>query len=704
MSIEALKEQARRHEQKEQWDKALELYVQAIERVSPDDPPDIGLFNRAGDLATRVGRSAQAVTFYEKAVDLYVEAELPNNAIAICKKVIRNLPDRHSVHLKIGQIRAAQGFITDARSNFITYAERVQASGDVDEAFRALIEFVELAPQDYEIRLVMSAQLELHERKEEALVQLVSAHRVLINKGMAELAQEVEERISRLDPDGSLQAGATSGTLASPGEGGKDDALADAPSPGDNGPTLETDFGSFDIGDDSGHAGSTRVGDGGLPPLPTLDFGPDDEPESEPISQGEEKAEEPKEEEAAEISMGSAVADGGMVDLPLLSFDDEPEDVEEAEEQPALDAAAFGEADDGGRGAKEYVEDEEELPELDVGLADIDVSEVQDEVAADEPIEVASEETEDVAVEEAVEGAIEEAASEAGTEAVAGDHAELAAAGAGDLAGAVQALSAIIEQDPDELENHQRMVEYAFRLSDPPTLAAAYIGLAECLHRSGKETRARAVFQQALSTDPDNERAKDALGLLEAGKAPDSEVAKEVVSTESYVDLGAMLLGEDTEKSTRFVVAYEEPTGDETADFQKMLAQFREKVSENIDADDVTAHYDLGTAYKEMGLLDEAIAQFQQALRASADHLPTYEMLGQTFMEKGENEAALRSLTRALDAPYEVEDELMGIYYYLGVAHEAVGNKESALEFYDRVFSLDINFADVTDRLRGLRE
>ena len=63
-----------------------------------------------------------------------------------------------------------------------------------------------------------------------------------------------------------------------------------------------------------------------------------------------------------------------------------------------------------------------------------------------------------------------------------------------------------------------------------------------------------------------------------------------------------------------------------------MLSQFKAKVAENLSADDVKAHHDLGTAYKEMGLIDEAISEFQQALRASADHLPTYELLGQCFM------------------------------------------------------------------------
>ena len=99
-----------------------------------------------------------------------------------------------------------------------------------------------------------------------------------------------------------------------------------------------------------------------------------------------------------------------------------------------------------------------------------------------------------------------------------------------------------------------------------------------------------------------------------------------------------------------------------------MLAQFKDKVSENLDSSDVRAHSDLGTAYKEMGLLDEAIASFQAALRASADHLPTYELMGQTFMEMGQPEAAVKSLERAIEVATTVEDELVGIYYYLGRA------------------------------------
>jgi tetratricopeptide (TPR) repeat protein len=252
---------------------------------------------------------------------------------------------------------------------------------------------------------------------------------------------------------------------------------------------------------------------------------------------------------------------------------------------------------------------------------------------------------------------------------------------------------------PDDVELRQRMVELAYASGDERIMIEAFLGLGETLQRTGQGARAKAAYQQVLQFDPENAAAKSAVGQAPVASKP----VREVAAHQDYVDLGALILGDEEEKTTRFTVAYEEPTGDDQADFARMLSQFKEKVSQNLEADDVRAHYDLGTAYKEMGLLDEAVAEFQQALRASSSHLPTYEVLGQTFIEMGKTEAAVRTLERALDAPYEIEDELIAIYYYLGRAYETQGNREGAVEFYDRVFSLDINFADVTERLRALR-
>lgn len=756
MSIEKLKEQARRHEQKEEWHKALDQYRTAIERLAEEDQPDIGLYNRVGDLYVRVGNLDEAVVHYEQAVDLYTEAELPNNAIAVCKKVIRNVPDRHVIYLKMGQIRAQQGFMPDARTNYLTYAERVAQAGDVDESLRALAEFADLAPEDVDLRLFVAEQMASHDRAADAVEQLSQAYRHLMLTGDSARAAEVEARVRELDPNAALEAPAAAAG------GSDDDAFELGSGIGDDG-EIVAQFGEIEIGSGDEEAADTveeaveeeagaalggfeistsddeDEGDEEAVELPMMSFDDEDEGDEEavdlPMMSFEEEADEAEEApelpttdfgsgdddalptfdaedergdtalptfaeveaEAATDSETEAEAEEAF-DLPTFDSGDEA-DVAEVEEG-GLGVEDFGEVDPGDREAHEYIEGPQEMEEIDLGLSEVGseaaeaVEEAVEEAASEAATEVVAEEVAEAPAEEAPEAPPEapETAAEAPETA-----AEAPAEEPGELT--LDDLRSRIAESPDDLTLHQRMVETAYATGDDGVHAEAYLGLAQALERDGQDAKAKAAYQQVLQVDPENEAALAGVGRESTRSAP----VKEVASHEDYVDLGAMILGDETEKTTRFVVAYEEPSGDEDADFARMLSQFKDKVSENLDADDFRAHHDLGTAYKEMGLLDEAIAEYQQALRASADHLPTYELMGQTFLEMHQPEAAVRSLERALEVESAVEDELVGIYYYLGRAHEELGKTEQAVEYYDRVFSLDINFADVTDRLRTLR-
>ena len=149
------------------------------------------------------------------------------------------------------------------------------------------------------------------------------------------------------------------------------------------------------------------------------------------------------------------------------------------------------------------------------------------------------------------------------------------------------------------------------------------------------------------------------------------------------------------------VVAEQEPTGDEEADFADMLRKFKQGVAENVDAEDYQSHYDLAIAFKEMGLIDEAIAEFQKALGSPNTRLATFEALGQCFMEKGQFKLASSILSRALTERAS-EDQLLGVLYWLGRASEALLRPEDALGYYQRVFVLDIHFRDINDRMSEL--
>ena len=169
-----------------------------------------------------------------------------------------------------------------------------------------------------------------------------------------------------------------------------------------------------------------------------------------------------------------------------------------------------------------------------------------------------------------------------------------------------------------------------------------------------------------------------------------------------FVDLGAMVLDETEEpvRDTRMKVEDEAPTGDEERDFQDMLARFKQGIDENIDETDFQSHYDLGVAFKEMGLLDEAISEFQKALRAPEGKLRTTEALGVCFFEKGALGVAESILRRGLELPASGDQERLGVLYWLARALEGQGRGGDARDYYGRVFAVDIRFMDVGERVR----
>ncbi len=152
----------------------------------------------------------------------------------------------------------------------------------------------------------------------------------------------------------------------------------------------------------------------------------------------------------------------------------------------------------------------------------------------------------------------------------------------------------------------------------------------------------------------------------------------------------------------RLRIEDEEPTGDEQRDFEEMLAQFKKGIEANLADEDAEAHYDLGVAFKEMGLLDEAISEFQKALRGPDGRLRASEALGMCFFEKGQFSVAATVLRRAIESDHAGDDKKMGLLYWLGRCEQEQGRGAEALTAYQRVFALDIQFQDVSERVKGL--
>ena len=1007
-----LKKRAVDFEQKKQLDKALPLYIQFLqESDAAIDDVDIPLYNRVGDLLLRTGNAADALNYYDKAVDLYADRGFLNNAIALCNKVLRQSPGRASIYYKLGKISATKGFKSDAKKNFLEYADRMQKAGQIDEAFRALKEFADLCPDQDDIRLMLAEQLTKENRQEEAMEQLQKLHDKLDSEGRTAEVRATVDRMKSIDPEAVPQVsgshrpqksqdlifldtsfeqksrqrkadfappppppgrqvsdpdlvvltmgdqseapvssmhnagvvdameldadaanapGAASAdlpllavdrdldvlpsafdveaqavsdevvppaapsaapidldvlgdvsrppagiaavtespamaSLALPADAVQDpppvEGISDEPVYG-SGPPLGVDYAS-----DLAEALPLPSDDGGLfdfrlpprsddfastssePPMsldpdvafPSFDLDATLLPSADDVTSGASLAAALEDDitlgaELSELDLTAGAAvdpevpgaspdaafitdDAGMLGadvtaedaaavpvtldadwrsvdtqpsppsdgLDMLELADDPPEpapnagtaTADAWDEDALRRAIEGEhpaqataadavpdtpADiSAGVDAKVVVNDRGRRAELETAAAPADIhTDASDAVTRAAPVADAPAPTIDAATEHMAGWEMQRTHAERLLE--SGDRAsgmrELEEVAAelertGDLERALAIVDELIRLSPESVRHHQKRVELAFRCADRVKLIDAYLELGDALFRSGEELKARAVYQRVLELAPDDPRAQAAVDSVTsispaAGSGAITTVSRSATPAESrpassparprdthvpyqsgpnrtsrpaggvtappparkpspldrsiaahgeFVDLGEWVRSGENPKSTRMVAEEKPPTGDEQADFQEMLKRFKQGIAENVDEEDYESHYDLGVAYKEMGLMDEAVAEFQKSLRGTAHRVRTYEALGQCFLDKQQYQVAASVLSRAVALGEGDDHHLVGVLYLLGQATEALNKPGSALDYYQRVFAVDIEFRDVAERI-----
>jgi tetratricopeptide (TPR) repeat protein len=131
---------------------------------------------------------------------------------------------------------------------------------------------------------------------------------------------------------------------------------------------------------------------------------------------------------------------------------------------------------------------------------------------------------------------------------------------------------------------------------------------------------------------------------------------------------------------------------------------FKTDVDEQIAADDMESHYNLGIAYREMGLLDDAISEFEKAEREPARYVDCQTLKGLSFSDKKDYEKAELMFQQALDSPELEAIQRLNLGYELGLLYERAERTNDALVSYQNVFSQDSNYRDVRDKVSLLKD
>ncbi len=145
------------------------------------------------------------------------------------------------------------------------------------------------------------------------------------------------------------------------------------------------------------------------------------------------------------------------------------------------------------------------------------------------------------------------------------------------------------------------------------------------------------------------------------------------------------------------------------AGLAELFEEFRAAEEGDTGHEDFETHYNMGTAYKEMDLMDEAVQEFQTAANlvkpgdGTSRFLQCCNMLGHCFTQKGMPEAAVIWFKKGLSAPGHTEDEYQALRYELASAYEQLGDLKHAREFYTEVYGVDVSYREVADKLSQLK-
>ena len=153
------------------------------------------------------------------------------------------------------------------------------------------------------------------------------------------------------------------------------------------------------------------------------------------------------------------------------------------------------------------------------------------------------------------------------------------------------------------------------------------------------------------------------------------------------------------------------PVTHDDSPLKEVFDDFRAELGEmGAEDEDLETHYNLGIAFREMGLLEEAISEFQKVAKATERGRPfRYTMqcstfLGLCFMDKGQPQVAAIWYDRALHTPNLDPESALALRYDLGVAQESAGEPAAALKSFSQVYAMNIDYRDVGERIAALQK
>jgi pentatricopeptide repeat protein len=236
------------------------------------------------------------------------------------------------------------------------------------------------------------------------------------------------------------------------------------------------------------------------------------------------------------------------------------------------------------------------------------------------------------------------------------------------------------------------------RTSMPPSEVEELLDEADFFAAQGLLAEAMTMLRDALSAHPRNRLIADKLAEIEDIAAQHRSQPRSAAPKEDRSFELAEKLAQDLGESETTSVA----EGSGALNVEEVFAQFKKGVEQQVGLEDTETHFDLGIAYQEMGLFEDAIAEFELCLANPQKQCIAHTMIGLCHLKQGNVVSAIAQFKKALYAEIKTDREELGLYYELGRAYEMLRDPKEALYYYDKVRKRDPGFRDVGNRIQAL--
>jgi tetratricopeptide (TPR) repeat protein len=303
------------------------------------------------------------------------------------------------------------------------------------------------------------------------------------------------------------------------------------------------------------------------------------------------------------------------------------------------------------------------------------------------------------------------------------------------------ALAQLVVVKPQEARFHERLAEInrEFGEGDNPVdeeLLKTQFGILRADDLSEHSRNGFATIAEDLDHIPHGDGGNSSSEVFEAAVieshigressktrslADDQRIQKELESISFYVENGYDDLAEKARAQLRAefgdipelspeetIVEFNGYISASSLNISDIRSEFGlEGTEPEHDDGDYDTHYQMAIAYKEMGLMEESIREFQEAISLTKPTDGTRRffycanLLGHCFLESGKPSHAVTWINRALSTPVSAEEQ-HGLWYELASALDAMGDHDNAASYLEKIYAENVNFRDVSSRVKNL--